>query len=451
MKKLLYTMLVAVMTAFTFASCEDVPSPYGDPNNNGGTEVPGTEEVAEGDGSLESPYNALGVTNYIKTLEAGVNSENYVYIKGKVSSIKDVSASFGNASFYISADGTTNGTQFYVYRVKGLGNKNIASDDEVKVGDDVIVYAKVVNYSGNTPETVQGEGYLYSLNGKTEGGNTPSTGVATGDGTKENPFNSVAANDYTSKLAKDAKSDKQIYVKGKVVSVKEQYSTQYGNATFYISDDGKEDNQFCVYRALYLNNEKYTSGATLNPGDEVVVCGYVTNYFGNTPETVQGEAYLVELKSNGGTPDTPDTPDTPGEVTGDFEYLASACGLDNQTALSTLTLTEGLTLSFESGGNNSVPRYYTTGTNFRMYPKNSVKFTSAKKIESVTLVCDSYNGTIYNASGDVSSTSGTVATSGENITISGIAATEFTITNASTTTGAPSQMRITKIVVSYSK
>lgn len=449
MKKIMYTMLVALMTAFTFTSCEDVPAPYGDPNNNGGTVTPGTDEVAEGDGSLASPYNALGVTNYIKTLEAGVNSDNYVYIKGKVSSTKEISANYGNASFYISADGTTSGTQFYVYRVKGLGNKNIASDDEVKVGDDVIVYAKVVNYSGNTPETVQGEGYIYSLNGKTDGSTTPSTGVATGDGTKENPFNSIAANEYTSKLAKDAKSDKQIYIKGKVVSVKDQYNTTYGNASFYISDDGKADNQFYVFRALYLNNEKYTSGATLNVGDEVVVCGYVTNYFGNTPETVQNEAYLVELKSNGGG--TPDTPDTPGDVTGDFEYLASSCGLDNQTALTTLTLTEGLTLTFDNGGGTNGPKYFTTGTTFRMYPKNTATFASSKKIESVTLVCDNYNGTIYNASGDITSTSGTVSTSDDNITIKGIGATDFTLTNASTTTGAASQLRFKKIVITYSK
>lgn len=320
MKKILYAMLVVLATAFTLASCEDVPAPYDTPTSGG--DKPGTTEVAEGDGSLESPYNPLAVTEYIKTLEAGVNSDRQVYIKGIVSTIKEVSASYGNASFYISADGTTDGTQFYVYRIKGLGNRNIASDDEIKVGDEVVVYAKVVNYSGNTPETVQGEGWLYSLNGKTDSdpSDKPSTGTATGDGTKEDPFNSVAANEYASKLEANAKSDKQVYIKGKVVSVKEQYGTQYGNATFYISDDGTEDGQFYVFRALYLNNEKYTAGATLNPGDDVVVCGTVTNYMGNTPETVQGEAYLVSLTSNGsGEQPGGDTPSDASATNGDFE------------------------------------------------------------------------------------------------------------------------------------
>ena len=42
----------------------------------------------------------------------------------------------------------------------------------------MVVCGKLMNYKGNTPETVSGKAYLYSLNGKTEpgsgGGDTPS-------------------------------------------------------------------------------------------------------------------------------------------------------------------------------------------------------------------------------------------------------------------------------------
>ena len=314
-------MFVAAMTTFSFTSCEDVPEAYEIPT--GGNTGGNTTEEAKGDGTLENPYNAVGVTNYIKTLESNVNSENAVYIKGIVSSTKEISAQYGNATFYISEDGATTGTQFYVYRVKGLGNKNIASDDEVKVGDEVVVCAKVVNYGGNTPETVQGEGYIYSLNGKTEGGaDQPSTGEATGDGTEANPFNSVAANAAASALAADAKSEQAYYIKGKGVSVKDAFSAQYGNASFYISDDGTAANQFYVFRTLYLNNEKWTEGKTnIAVGDEVVVYGKLVNYKGNTPETVQGETYLVSLKSNGGSSENPGG-GTTGDASasnGDFE------------------------------------------------------------------------------------------------------------------------------------
>ena len=35
----------------------------------------------------------------------------------------------------------------------------------INVGNEVIVCGKVVNYKGNTPDTVGGKAYLYSLNG----------------------------------------------------------------------------------------------------------------------------------------------------------------------------------------------------------------------------------------------------------------------------------------------
>lgn len=402
-------MLVALMTAFTFTSCEDVPAPYDIPNGGNGGET--TTEVAEGNGTVDSPYNPLAVVQYIKSLEAGVNSSDYVYIKGIVSSTKEISSQFGNASFYISADGTTTGTQFYVYRVKGLGNKNIASDDEVKVGDEVIICAKVVNYGGNTPETVQGEGYIYALNGKTEGGTTPSTGQATGDGSKENPFNSVAANQMASKLASGEKTDKQYYIKGKVVSVKEAFSAQFGNASFYISDDGKEDNKFYVFRTLYLNNEKWTEGKTnVAVGDEVVVCGSLINYMGNTPETVQGETYLVSLKSNGGGTETPDTPEvgegltldtTNGIVTmmnsgvaegSSIEVSVEDMNLEGDeaagTPITTITLSDGTKIEFEDGGEKNKPTYFKKYQAIRVYKNNGFTVTGKSKIAKIVFTCD---------------------------------------------------------------
>lgn len=402
-------MLVALMTAFTFTSCEDVPAPYDIPNGGNGGET--TTEVAEGNGTVDSPYNPLAVVQYIKSLEAGVNSSDYVYIKGIVSSTKEISAQFGNASFYISADGTTTGTQFYVYRVKGLGNKNIASDDEVKVGDEVIICAKVVNYGGNTPETVQGEGYIYALNGKTEGGTTPSTGQATGDGSKENPFNSVAANQMASKLASGAKTDKQYYIKGKVVSVKEAFSAQFGNASFYISDDGKAEGQFLVFRTLYLGNEKWTEGKTnVAVGDEVVVCGSLTNYMGNTPETVQGETYLVSLKSNGGGTETPDTPEvsegltldtTNGIVTmvnagvaegNSIEVSVEDMNLEGDDAegkpITSVTLSDGTKIEFDGGDEKNKPTYFQKYKAIRIYKNNGFTVTGKSKIAKIVFTCD---------------------------------------------------------------
>lgn len=80
-------MLVALMTAFTFTSCEDVPAPYDIPNGGNGGET--TTEVAEGNGTVDSPYNPLAVVQYIKSLEAGVNSSDYGFFhKGDFGSVR---------------------------------------------------------------------------------------------------------------------------------------------------------------------------------------------------------------------------------------------------------------------------------------------------------------------------------------------------------------------------
>ncbi len=444
-------MLAITMAAFTFTSCEDVPEPYGIPGTEvGGDDATITEEPI-GDGTQTNPFNASAITNLVSAMPAGVESTEDYYIKGVVVSIKEnFTTQFGNAAFYI-ADSETGSTQFYVFRTLYLGNKKYTSGEVLKVGDEVVVCGKVVNYMGNTPETVQNKSYLVSINGKTssEGGNEPSTGEAKGDGTVDNPFNSVAANQFASSLADGATSD-VVYVKGKVASIRENYTTQYGNAAFYISDDGTATDQFYVFRALYLNNEKYTSGDLLAVGDDVVICGKLTNYMGNTPETVQGEAYLYSWTQNGGSTGG----DNPGgEVTeNSITVTAASFGLANGAEMGTQTLSDGTVLTFDGGGNKNVPKYYNSGTNIRMYPNNSVKIASTKKIVSVILNCDQLSdGTIYNASGDISAAPGSVNTNNTVVTINSINANETVITNVSSTTGAPSQMRIVSLTINYAE
>lgn len=134
-------------------------------------------KIEKGSGTLEDPYSVAGVIAYLQDLGADVTSPEAVYVKGKVSTIDtDKSGvlqcfantgSYGNATFFISDDGTAN-DQFECYRILYLGNKKFATGDtDIKIGDDVVIYGKVVNFKGNTPETSQGTAYLYSLNGET--------------------------------------------------------------------------------------------------------------------------------------------------------------------------------------------------------------------------------------------------------------------------------------------
>lgn len=450
MKKTLYTIMALASLAFGLQGCEDVPMPYDYPGTGTPTDTTTTTEaVATGSGTLDDPYNCVAANQFASSLESGAESD-IIYIKGKVASIKEAfTTQYGNGSFYISDDGTST-NQFYVYHCLYLGNVKYTSGDQPNVGDEVIVCGKVTNYKGNTPETVQNACYLYSLNGKTASTpDTPTGGEAKGSGTLADPYNSVAANKIASALTADQKSA-EVYIKGKVVSIKEQYGTQYGNAAFYISDDGTTTDQLYVFRALYLGNVKYTAGDFIKEGDEVVICGKLMNYMGNTPETVQGEAYLYSLngktESSGVTPTPTPDPTPSGEG---LTVKATDFGLANGTAVGTQTLSDGTTLTFDGGDNQNSPKYYNTGTNIRMYPKNSVKITAKKKIASVTFSCDTYQDVICNASGDVSSTPGTVKVDGATISVSGINSTEVTVTNTSSTTGTASQIRWITLNIVY--
>lgn len=122
-------------------------------------------------------------------------------------------------------------------------------------------------------------------------------------GTKEHPYPASKAYEFAAALDAGAKSD-EVYITGIIAQIDEQFGTQYGNATFYITDDGNtSDKMFEVYRALYIGNKKYDNpeDPNINVGDKVVIFGKCTNYMGNTPETVQNEAYVVSIEA-GTTP-----------------------------------------------------------------------------------------------------------------------------------------------------
>ena len=302
-------------------------------------------------GTLDNPFTVAGVNKYVKTLGSDVQSPNEVYIKGKISQIADAGTfteggTFGNATFYISDDGSQN-NEFYCYRILYLGNKKFkAGQTDIKVGDDVIVCGKVVNYKGNTPETVQGSAFLYELNGVSDGGEPTPVGDPKGTGTVDDPYNPAGAANavkdltWTSNDVYETTGD--VYVKGIITRIADKGTFTeggtFGNASFYISEDGTSAGEFYCYRILYLGNKKFTSGQTdIKVGDEVVICGQLMNYRGNTPETVAGKAYLYSLNGDTGGGVTPPGPSGEAKGTGTLEDPYNALGAAN--AVKNLTWT----------------------------------------------------------------------------------------------------------------
>ena len=412
----------------------------------------GASGTPKGSGTLDDPYNPAGVIAYINTLGSDVESPKDVYIKGKIGTVtEEYSTNFGNGTFTIVEEGAE-GTAFTVYRALYLGNKKFANGDtQIKEGDEVIVCGKVINYRGNTPETQQNKAYLYSLNGKTAGGgDTPTPGEAKGSGTLDDPFNPVAANNYASSLAAGAKSDKDVYIKGKISSIKEKFGTQYGNASFYISEDGKAENEFYVFRTLYLGNVKYTEGENINVGDEVIICGKVMNYMGNTPETAGNESYIYSLNSGGGGGG-----ETTGNVTktvdGNIVTLVvadtaegdkitvdlSAQGWESGKAVdpATITLSDGTKITFAKGEGSNTPAFYEATKGVRVYAKNTITI-SGKAVAKVVMTCDSYNGTAY---------------TGNSTLYASASGTSFVICNEHSEAKGGDQLRVQTIEITYAK
>ena len=234
-----------------------------------------------------------------KCKEIGATSDGVIYFaKGKIAAIEDVSTSFGNASFLISDDGTTTNA-LKVFRSYYLNNEKFTSADQISVGDEVVITGKLVNYTKDDVVTPEFSGNVYIYSQKAVGA----------PGTLENPFTPAKALEFVSALEVNQETADDYYIKGKIIEItdKNQFNTNFGNCTFYISDDGTDkEEKFQIFRTLYLGNVKYSDDNKVKPkaGDEVVICGKLVLYQKNAesdkvPETQANKSYIYSL--NGAT------------------------------------------------------------------------------------------------------------------------------------------------------
>lgn len=310
MKKFFYSFFVLAMTAMTFSSCEDVPTPYNLPSINGGDSE---EAEPTGTGTAADPFNVAAAVKYI---DEGGDAATNKYVKGKVVSVDAGSydSNYGSLKYYISDDGTTK-NQFRVYNgYAGPNRTKFSGEDALKAGDEVVICGSLTIVNG-TKEFTTGN-YVVSLNGQPiGGGDTPTTGEAKGTGTEADPFNSVAAQNYTAALAANQTTEQEFYIKGKIQKIDTQFAAQYGNASVHIADDANSQ-QFYIFRTYYFGGEQWKEGdGLLKEGDEIVVCAKLVNYMGNTPETSQGGKLIsvngkTSIEGGSEKPDTPSTGDT---------------------------------------------------------------------------------------------------------------------------------------------
>ena len=372
--------------------------------------------VPEGGGSSSE------TTTVADFLAAPVSTDTWYQLTGTVKNLKD-GDQYGNFDLE-DATGSV-----YVYGL--LSEKG----GEKKKFQELVAQYGIANGSKITIMGTRGEynskaqvtnAYFVSVEGGS-GGDTPSGG-AKGNGSLQSPYNPLGAINAVKDLTWTSNTDYQktddVYVKGKISRIANNgtyaASGTYGNASFYISEDGTENNEFYCYHVLYLGNQKYTSGTDIKVGDEVIICGKLMNYKGNTPETVNNGAYLYSLNGTtdgggesgggeqgggdqGGANTTKNIDGTivtltdpnanVGEsVTVDFD----AQGWTNEQAAATITLNDGTVITFQKGSASNPPKYYTATHGVRFYATNGFTITgSSKAVAKVVIECDEYNGTKY--------------------------------------------------------
>ena len=291
-------------------------------------------------GTLEKPYT---VAQAIEAIKAGSVAGD-VYVKGIISNTTkyNYGEKYNTASFWMSDDGVFNDDlekDFEAYGVFWLGGsieEPVAGTDikaNFAIGDEVIIYGQLTKYEKNgttTYETTNKKAKIYSLNWATSDEN--------GVGNVNYPFNAAGAKKFIddTQAAMAAAKEKgetltipDVAVAGVVSElVSGGFSAQYGNGTFWISDDGSAKD-FEAYRVMYLENQAFTEGMTnVAVGDAVILKGQLTKYK-ETYETSQNKAYLYSL--NGVT----ELPAAEGAITidGNFDDWADIAGEETPDAI----------------------------------------------------------------------------------------------------------------------
>lgn len=227
MKKILYSVIALTMSAFTFTSCEDVPAPYDDPNNNGGgQELPEgvlldqnftsslgdfTSKAASGNLNWYNDFSSAMVTGYQDFNGDGQkeNKPGVTFLVGPEIDFADVTEAHitinhalnyergdinANNSIVISKDYTGDVTtatwEVLNYNTDGLGNSFTFVENNVNIPAEYMGGKAVIALRHTCSETQSSTWEVKSLKvqeGKVD--ETPET-PSEGDAYIDEPFSS---------------------------------------------------------------------------------------------------------------------------------------------------------------------------------------------------------------------------------------------------------------------
>lgn len=313
MKKIIYSLFVLAMAAFTFSSCEDVPAPYDMPTK------PETPELST-DGTEANPYTVADA----KIAATGTNVFVKAFIVGYVPDKALNEAIFGDAAsaekaptnilVAASAD-ETNVTNCMPIQLPAGAIRTALNlkDNPGNLKQEVILCGNIENYFGATGL----KSVAYAKIGAKEFGTKPGGSTttpdtpSTGKGSASDPYTvaeAVAA-------IKAGAPTYEVYLTG-IVSNVDFYNETYKSLSYYISDDGKSKD-IQVYSGKGLNGADFTSKDDLKVGQKVTIKGIIKAFNKNGTDIMEVDKNSTIIKIEGeGTggevtpkPEIPDTGD----------------------------------------------------------------------------------------------------------------------------------------------
>lgn len=462
MKKYIFSVLMAAMAVFTFSSCEDVPAPYGTPNQ---PSTPDTPEVST-DGTEANPYTVTDA----KTVGSGTN----VFVKGYiVGFIPDKSLSEAvfsaknavnlNVIIAASADETDVNKCMPVQLPAGdIRTAVNLKDNAANLGQEVLLCGNIESYFGAIGVKSTSYAKIGSKEvGKKPGSTTPET-PSTGKGSASEPYTIAEA----ITAIKAGAPSYEVYVKGTISKVT-YYNATYKSLSYNLVDAGATD-VLEVFSGKGLNGADFAAKEDLKAGQVVVVKGIIKAFTKNesTIYEIDKNSTIISIEGEGTVTPTPDpTPDASnGKVVIDQEkktttlensavetgesitFDFTAQNYENGKETGTITLTDGTTIAFEANGETNSPKYYTSGTAMRIYKNNKIVITGSKKIAKIVFNCT--NPTTSTKDGV---TTTTYYTGNETATVS-FSGNTVTYTNVFTgTSGGGTQVRLKSIEIIYAK
>lgn len=130
-----------------------------------------TKVTVDGQGETvditNKPESAYTVAKAFELIDANKGLEQKVYVKGVITEIVSLDVEKWKRAQYDIADEASSENKLRIYNGHYINGADFTANDQIKVGDEVIVYGQLTKY--NETYEMAANNYIYSLNGITDG------------------------------------------------------------------------------------------------------------------------------------------------------------------------------------------------------------------------------------------------------------------------------------------